>query len=57
MEIDPEVGCMTFTHVADASEDDNWNEVELEEAWEEEEIFEPEDEDDDLWLEDAGRGA
>ena len=31
VEIDPEVGCMTFTHVADAADDDEWNEEELEE--------------------------
>jgi hypothetical protein len=42
---------MTFTHIADASEDGNWDEDEIEEAWEEEEIFDPEDDDEDLWLE------
>ena len=51
MEIDPEVGCMTFTHIADASDDDNWDEENIEEAWEEEEILETEDDDEDLWLE------
>ena len=42
---------MTFTHITDASDDDNWDEDETEEAWEEEEIFEAEDDDEDLWLE------
>ena len=42
---------MTFTHVADASDDDNWDEDEIGEAWEEEEILEAEDDDEDLWLE------
>ena len=42
---------MTFTHIADAS-DDNWDEDNIEEAWEEEEILETEEDDDeDLWLE------
>jgi len=43
---------MTFTHIADASDDDNWDEDNIEEAWEEEEILETEEDDDeDLWLE------
>ena len=54
VEIDPEVGCMTFTHVADAAEDDNWNDEKLEEIWDEEELEPIEEEDDNLWLEDAG---
>lgn len=41
---------MTFTHIADASEDDNWDEDETQEGWEEEEPLELEDDDDDLWL-------
>jgi len=43
---------MTFTHVADATEDDNWNEEDLDEVWEEEELLETEDDIDDRWLED-----
>ena len=54
VEIDPEVGCMTFTHVADASEDDNWDEDEVQEGWEEEEPLELDDDDDDLWLQEEG---
>ena len=50
VEIDPEVGCMTFTHVADASEDDNLDEENLDEIWEEDDLFEQEDDEDELWL-------
>lgn len=45
---------MTFTHVADATEDDSWDEDDIEGAWEEDEILiTEEDDDDDLWLEQA----
>ena len=54
VEIDPEVGCMTFTHIADASEDDNLDEDETQEGWEEEELLESDDDDDDLWLREEG---
>ncbi len=42
---------MTFTHVADASDDDDWNGESLDEIWEEDELFEPEEDEDDLWME------
>ncbi len=45
---------MTFTHVADASKDDNWDEDEIQEGWEEEEPIELDDDDDDLWLQEKG---
>jgi len=45
---------MTFTHIADASEDDNWDEDEIQEGWEEEEPLELDDDDDDLWLQEEG---
>ncbi len=45
---------MTFTHIADASEDDNWDEDETQEGWEEEEPLELDDDDDDLWLQEEG---
>ena len=45
---------MTFTHVADASEDDNWDEDEIQEGWEEEEPLELDDDDNDLWLQEEG---
>jgi len=43
---------MTFTHIADASEDDLWDEDNIEDAWGDEEILKPEDDDEDLWMED-----
>lgn len=42
---------MTFTHVADAMEDEEWNAEALDEVWEEEEPFETEDDLDDQWME------
>ena len=54
VEIDPEVGCMTFIHIADASEDDNWDEDEIQEGWEEEEPLELDDDEDDQWLQEEG---
>jgi len=50
VEIDPDVGCMTFTHLSDASDDD-WNEEGLDEIWERDELLEPEEDEDDLWME------
>ena len=41
---------MTFTHVADAMEDDEWNEEDLDEVWEEAELLETEDDLDDQWI-------
>ena len=45
---------MTFTHIADASEDDSWDEDEIQEGWEEEELLELDSDDDDLWLQEEG---
>lgn len=41
---------MTFTHLSDASDDD-WNEEGLDEIWERDELLEPEEDEDDLWME------
>jgi hypothetical protein len=41
---------MTFTHLSDASDDD-WNEGGLDEIWEGDELLEPEEDEDDLWME------
>ncbi len=50
VEIDPDEGCMTYTHVADVAADDDWDEEELEELWEEdEELYDEDEEEDDLW--------
>lgn len=54
VEIDPDEGCMTFTHVADVSPDEAWSEEDLGEIWEDEEeayAAEGDDDDEDLWLE------
>lgn len=51
IDLDPDEGCMTYTHVADVDQDDEWDEEQLEEVWEEdEELFSVGE--DDLWLED-----
>ena len=42
---------MTFTHVADAPDDDDWNKEELGEIWDENDLSVPEEDEDDLWLE------
>ncbi len=51
IELEPELGCLTFSRVddADAKEEEEWDEEELDEL--EEDDLE-EDEDDDLWDED-----
>lgn len=48
IEIDPDVGCMTFTRADDAETDEEWEEEEEEtEEWEDLEVDE---EDDEIWL-------
>jgi hypothetical protein len=51
IEIDPDMGCMTYKRSADIEEDGAWEEDETEEIdeWEDIEI---EDEEDDLWIDD-----
>lgn len=52
IELDPDEGCLTFTHVADVPEDEDWEEEELEEFWEEdEEDLYVDEEQDDEWFE------
>ena len=53
VEIDPDEGCMTYTHTADVSVEEDWAEEELEELWEEEEELysDDEEEEDDVWEE------
>lgn len=52
VDLDPDEGCLTYTHLADAAEDEDWEEDELEEFWDEDEedLF-VEDEGDADWLE------
>ncbi len=48
IEIDPDVGCMTFSRADDAEVDEEWEEEEEEaEEWEDLEVDE---EDDEIWL-------
>ncbi|MDF1499807.1 MAG: hypothetical protein P1P76_04990 [Anaerolineales bacterium] len=52
VDLDPDEGCLTYTHLADVAEDEDWEEDELEEFWDEDEedLF-VEDEGDAEWLE------
>lgn len=48
VEIDPDEGCLTYTHVADVGSEEDLSEEELEEIWEEdEEVLYDADEDED----------
>lgn len=50
IEVDPDVGCMTYSRADDAETEDEWEEEEEEiEEWEE---MEGEEEDGELWLDD-----
>ena len=59
VEIDPDEGCLTYTHVADVGSEEDLSEEELEEIWEEDEEVlydaeEDEDEDDTSTDEEEG---
>jgi hypothetical protein len=50
IEVDPDVGCMTYSRANDLDvEDEAWEEEEDAEEWEEAELDE---EDDEMWLDD-----
>jgi hypothetical protein len=52
IELDPDEGCLTYTHIGDVPEDEEWDEDELDEFWDEDEedlYLDDEDEQDD-WL-------
>ena len=51
IELDPDMGCMTYKRSDDVEEEDNWEEDEAEELdeWEDVDI---DDDDDDLWIDD-----
>jgi hypothetical protein len=51
IEVDPDVGCMTYSRADDIAEED-WEEEEEEEEVEEWEELDADDEEDDLWLDD-----
>lgn len=48
IEIDPDVGCMTFSRAGETDAAEDWEEEEELEEWEDSE----EDEDDEIWLDD-----
>jgi hypothetical protein len=54
VEIDPDEGCLTYSHVDEVPTEEEWDEEEMEEIWdeEEEETFDEDEEEDDVWLED-----
>lgn len=50
VEIDPDVGCMTYSRADDTEVDDEWEEEEEEvEEWDD---VDAEEEDDELWIDD-----
>jgi len=50
IEVDPDVGCMTYARADDAEEKDEWEDEEEElDEWEE---VDEEDEDEETWLDD-----
>lgn len=50
VEIDPDVGCMTYSRINDIDNEDDWeDEDEVQEEWEE---LEDEEGDEDIWLDD-----
>lgn len=51
IEIDPDVGCMTYSRADDAEPEDEW-EDEVEEDLDEWEELEGDEEDEELWLDD-----
>ncbi|MCJ7706996.1 MAG: hypothetical protein MUO38_05195 [Anaerolineales bacterium] len=54
VEIDPDEGCLTYSHIDDVPADEEWDEEDLEEIWEEEDdgVSHDEEEEDESWLED-----
>jgi hypothetical protein len=49
IEVDPDMGCMTYSRADDISPEEEWDEDEELEEWEEADI---EEEDDDIWIDD-----
>ena len=52
IELDPDVGCMTYSRADDAETERDWEEDEEEELDEWEDLESEEDEEDELWLDD-----
>jgi len=51
IEVDPDVGCMTYSRADDLEVEDEWD-VEEEDELEEWDEIDPDEEDEDLWLDD-----
>ena len=51
IEVDPDVGCMTYSRADDLEVEDDWDEEEEDELEEWDEI-DPDEEDEDMWLDD-----
>jgi hypothetical protein len=49
VEIDPDEGCLTYSHIEDVPTDEAWDEEEMDEIWEEEEedLYEDEEEEEE----------
>jgi hypothetical protein len=45
IELDPDEGCLTFTHIGDIPEDQDWEDEELDDFWE--------DDDPDLYIDEV----
>jgi hypothetical protein len=54
VEIDPDEGCLTYSHIDDVPADEEWDEEDLEEMWEEEDedLYRDDDEEEENWMED-----
>ncbi len=51
VELDPDMGCQTYSHADDAETDEDWSEEE-EELDEWEDVDDEDEEEDELWLDD-----
>lgn len=53
IELDPDEGCLTYTHVGEIPEDEEWEDEDLDEFWDEddEQDLYLDDEEDEDWLE------
>jgi len=49
IELDPDVGCMTYKRADDVEVEDDWDEEEEVEEWED---TDTEEEDEDIWIDD-----
>jgi hypothetical protein len=49
VEIDPDEGCLTYSHIEDVPTDEAWDEEEMDEVWEEDEedLYEEDEEEEE----------